>query len=61
MSPVSPNPSRVRLSRSAWICLAGVLAAWFLVLALTRRVDADEGYFLYAARWLVDPAGGLFA
>ena len=54
MSPALTNSSRVRMSRFTWICLAVILAVWFLILALTRRVDADEGYFLYAARMVLE-------
>lgn len=45
LHPTAPRPAAV-------LTLTGVLLllAWYGLLAFTRRIDADEGYFLFAAR-----------
>ncbi len=47
-----PTASRFppRLARAASLLLPAALLGGYALLSLTRRIDADEGYFLYAAR-----------
>ena len=43
------NPGFVERMDRGW-CVATITGIYYLALALTRYIDADEGYFLYAAR-----------
>ncbi len=55
VGPVTSKSGESGARRPLTIVLgAGAVLVYYLALALTRRIDADEGYYLYAARLVLE-------
>jgi hypothetical protein len=54
MTTATPTPEHdpAGPDRRRWVCAAvfGLVAVYYAVLTMTRRIDGDEGYFVYAAQ-----------